>query len=504
MQGYDDAWLRERLDELTRPAVDAVRQRRLRRSRRDAWPKAIELLAVAPLVYLALVVVLRSFGVAFELPWWVVVAASIAIPFVHLGMAGEAASEAPVGELSALAMVDDELGLQDRLSAAREYLDVEDRTPFMRAAIEDARAHVERLRSFELDTSVEDGERVGWRRLAWPLVGVAAFFLAGLIEVAPQVVDGPGAQGQQDERVTKRVDDEASKDEEASRRETKKARREPKVDTQPRSDEAKQRGDAGLDSKITKKSKGDVGRGKSSSAQSTSGRSTGEGQSTDQAQPTKGGKKKPKKPKKQKPPKDSKAKKKSAMPKLDKDSVASSGQGRGRGSSKSPTASDWSSKDQSVAEDDEELEDEDDVDDEEEESDARGGVQPNLRQRKPPVNRDLTLGFGGGPPPPHANGRGGPGLPKKQRGVAQLVLGIPYPDQITGKPNPGRTKVTQERIEPQAQQADPVSAEARTPRAQPIGHLQKPRLLPWMQDLIRKFQATLRSTKSNVRPQDER
>ena len=504
MEGFDDARLREQLDELTRPAVASVRQRRVRRSRRDAWPRAIELLAVAPMLYLALCVVLRGMGVAFAMPWWAVLLAALAVPIVHLGMVGDQASGEPVDDLSALAAVDDELGLADRLSAAREYLDVAEKTPFMRAAIEDARSHVQRLPAFEPNTRVEGGTRVGWARVAWPLAGVAAFFLAALIEVSPSTGSSSLLEDDRKDAVAQRVDENSRLDDEGSGAETKKPRQERKQDGQQQSDEAKQRGDASLDSKLTKKSRGDVGRGKSSSAQSTSGRSTGEGQSTDQAQPTKGGKKKPKKPKKQKPPKDDKAKKRSATPKLDKDSMASSGQGRGRGSSKSPTASDWSSKDQSVADDDEELEDEDDVDDEDEESDARGGVQPNLRQRKPPVNRDLVLGFGGGPPPPHANGRGGPGLPKKQRGVAQLVLGIPYPDQITGKPNPGRTKVTQERIEPQAQQVDPVLSEGRAPRAQPIGHLSKPRLLPWMQDLIRKFQATLRSAKSNVRPHDER
>ena len=120
-------------------------------------------------------------------------------------------------------------------------------------------------------------------------------------------------------------------------------------------------------------------------------------------------------------------------------------------------------------------------------SQIRGGLQPSLRQRKPPVNRDLNLSFGGGKPPPHANGRGGPGLPKKQRGVAQLVLGIPYPDQISGQPNPGRTKVTQERIEPQAQKSDPISAAAQRARSAPVGPLARPVLTPWMQDIIRAY-----------------
>ena len=63
---------------------------------------------------------------------------------------------------------------------------------------------------------------------------------------------------------------------------------------------------------------------------------------------------------------------------------------------------------------DQELEEEDDVDDDESESEARGGLQPNLRDRRPPVNRDLSIGFGNRANP-DANGRGGPSQRKKSR-----------------------------------------------------------------------------------------
>ena len=77
------------------------------------------------------------------------------------------------------------------------------------------------------------------------------------------------------------------------------------------------------------------------------------------------------------------------------------------------------------------------------------GLQPNMRDRRPAANRDLTIGFGN-EPNPDANGRGGPSEQKKSRGVASLVLGVPIPDHVKGPPNPGRTKITQERVQPRA------------------------------------------------------
>ena len=146
----------------------------------------------------------------------------------------------------------------------------------------------------------------------------------------------------------------------------------------------------------------------------------------------------------------------------------------------------WTSKDQVVSEDEEDLEQDEEVDDEFDDSDARGGLQPNLRDRRPPVNRDLGIGFGNAKNP-DANGRGGPSEQKKSRGVAALVLGVPIPDHVKGKPNPGKTKITQERVEPKAEKAGRTDASERTARGSPVGHLSQPDLLPWMRDLVRDY-----------------
>ena len=136
------------------------------------------------------------------------------------------------------------------------------------------------------------------------------------------------------------------------------------------------------------------------------------------------------------------------------------------------------------------------MDDEFDNSDARGGLQPALRDRKPPVNRDLSIGFGN-MSNPDANGRGGPGTRKKSRGVASLVLGVPIPDHIKGRPNPGKTKITQERVEPQPEDIASVKASPRRPRGTPAGHLSNPELAPWMQDLVRAYFRAIRKNSRN-------
>ncbi len=149
------------------------------------------------------------------------------------------------------------------------------------------------------------------------------------------------------------------------------------------------------------------------------------------------------------------------MPKNDRPSGTTMGRGSGRGSSKNPVASEWSSKDQMPHDDEDPEDDDEDVEDESESSEARGGVQPNLRDRRPPASRDLSISFGN---QPGGDGRGGPSQRKKSRGTASLVLGVPIPDHIKGQMNPGTTKITQERIEPKKEESKGIVADTRSPR----------------------------------------
>jgi hypothetical protein len=168
-----------------------------------------------------------------------------------------------------------------------------------------------------------------------------------------------------------------------------------------------------------------------------------------------------------------------------------SGRGSSRGSTKNPVASDWSSKDKVSEEDEEPPGSDEEVDEEESESEARGGVQPSLRDRKPPTSRDLSIGFGNRPSEDSA-GRGGPSQPKKSRGTASLVLGVPIPDRVKGQKNPGRTKITHERVEPRREESEAADAESRPPRVAPAGHVGNPRLSPWLARIVRDYFLTLR------------
>ncbi|MDA1260376.1 MAG: hypothetical protein O3A20_07110, partial [Planctomycetota bacterium] len=168
------------------------------------------------------------------------------------------------------------------------------------------------------------------------------------------------------------------------------------------------------------------------------------------------------------------------------ESGSTAGKGVGHGSSRNPGSTDWESKDQTSTDEEDPLDDDEDVDDEDSESEARGGLQPSLRDRRPAVNRDLRIAFGNRPNP-DANGRGAGGEQKKSRGVASLVLGVPIPDHVKGKPNPGRTKITQERVEPKAEDAPLADAVAHSPRSGSPGILSQFELDPWMRALVRSY-----------------
>ena len=86
-----------------------------------------------------------------------------------------------------------------------------------------------------------------------------------------------------------------------------------------------------------------------------------------------------------------------------------------------------------------------------------------------------------------ANGRGGPGERKKSRGVAGLVLGVPIPDHVKGQPNPGRVKVTQERVQPQGEDMPGAAAEDRGRRSSPAGHLSERTLDTSMREIVRDY-----------------
>ena len=172
---------REELTSLARPGESAPRANRMRDARRAAIPASLLLVAAVPVVYLLLCLLLRGAGIEFSLaPWLIALISSLpAITFVVLRMRS---ASGRVAEAAALALIDDTMGLQDRLSSAREFLETAEPSPFMQAAIEDAKAHAERARSFQA-TAPEPVPTWSWRHLRGPALAAIALFASTLIDV---------------------------------------------------------------------------------------------------------------------------------------------------------------------------------------------------------------------------------------------------------------------------------------------------------------------------------
>lgn len=146
-------------------------------------------------------------------------------------------------------------------------------------------------------------------------------------------------------------------------------------------------------------------------------------------------------------------------------SSSSISQGASGGGAMSAVHNSWSQHTQTAEGDHEECEsDEETVEDENESSKQRGGVQPSLKDRNEAPSRELGISGEEGSP---GAGRGGPTPPKKSRGTASLVLGIPIPDFVRGRTGPGTTKVTNERVEPSPIPGDPTVPVEVGPRSLP-------------------------------------
>ncbi|MEE9392616.1 MAG: hypothetical protein V3W41_08940 [Planctomycetota bacterium] len=480
------------LELISQRAQDVLRSERGRRALGDEFGASMLLLLVFPAFYL-LYLGMGWVGDAEppRLPGWAIFGATFLPPLAWLLTVVMAARRRPVGRPQALAFVDDQLQLHDRMGAAAEFLETKVRSPFMDAAIADAAEHFERAKSAPL-APADPQWRYSRASLVAACLGIllamaCVFFpyrnekagrsndLAAARTIAEIETDAAKDDEDDDDRETL-VDEDPSE----STREAPGARKgEPKarLEDQSLADDVKE-------------TQGATGSGSSSDASASSGSSQSQGAASQQAQASINPEKKAKKKKTKKPKKKSPEASSDKKPENEK-SGATAGKGSATGSNKSPAASEWSSKDQVTSEDEEDLDTEPEVEDEDEENEARGGLQPSLRDRRPPVNRDLGIGFGN-QKNPDANGRGGPSEQKKSRGVATLVLGVPIPDHIKGRPSPGRTKITQERIEPKPDQVSRIGAQKRSPRKAPAGHVASPDLLPWMRTLVKNYYLRVR------------
>lgn len=173
---------------------------------------------------------------------------------------------------------------------------------------------------------------------------------------------------------------------------------------------------------------------------------------------------------------------------------AGSGAGVGRGSSGGGSMAavqhGWSQRAQTAeGKEDEEASDEE-VEDEAEESRQRSGIQPSLKDRNESPSRDLGISGEQGPP---GTGRGGPTPPKKSRGTASLVLGIPVPDFVRGRLGPGTTKITHERVEPTPMPGEPAQAGPVRLRVGPERPISPVTIPPDLAEAVRNFLIALHS-----------
>ncbi len=482
--------LRRELDELQRNTARVIRAARARTALARGIDRALPLLVLVPIAWIAL----RLLGGGAEVDGLLLLPATLLIPALSVLALVLLAFFREVDSPAALALLDRELELEDRLQTAAEFLELEESSAFVEAAIEDAASFVQCAR--EASIRIE-AERWHFDRRASAFVAASLVLLNLAAWIGwPSPPREPGL-----EQPLERPNEVASVVVHEEPTETTPPAvepREPRPVAKTTSNEplksaavTARRDVVGEFSDVTKESSGKTGEGRSSDAESTSGASESRGVPSNQAQTSKASEKpseKPLKKKKPKPPADDARRNDERQ---EEDSGSTAGKGSSRGSNKNPAVSRWASKDQVTTEDDQELEDDQDTEDEEEDQESRGGMQPHLRDRKPPVSRDLRIGFGN-QPDPDANGRGGPSELKKSRGTASLVLGVPIPDRVKGQPNPGKTKITQERIEPRAEESSAIDAAARRARQAPIGHLPRRDLDPWMRTLVREYFLTLR------------
>lgn len=491
----------ELADDLAATGLAAARELRRRAAWRHAlqsWGRDARWILLVPLAVLAAHLLQRACGVAaIAVPTWFVLALALLPPAAAATWTFARRLLAPADARSGLARLDRELHAAGRLQAAHEFLAADARTSFMTAAVEDSTAHLQRARSHRL---AHDARQRHWSRTVLaPLAAAVLAFAAGLVmPTAPGAGDSGAptvsAVANTDASPARRAA-EAPKSQPANRPEPKAREPQHKV-ASAKAGREERKPTTDLDQPV-RESEGKSGEGTAANAESGSSSSESKGFQSSQAPPTEQANAKktpPKKPKPPKPEKDTAANKKTL-----EQSGSTAGKGTGSGSNKNPSSTEWSSKDQVATDEEQPIADDLDVEDDTDESEARGGLQPNLRDRRPAVNRDLIIGFGNAPPPPDANGRGGPGEQKKSRGVASLVLGVPIPDHVKGQLNPGKIKITQERVEPRADDAEPIAAASRDERSRPIGSLHRAELTPWMRELVRSYFLQIRTKNETPR-----
>ncbi len=493
-----EAPIRQDLDTIAERSSQELATAYGRREFGRIFRASLPLVALVPLFFLVTQLAYwNGGGNPRLLPAVVVVLLAIGLPLAFAWLASREARRTGIQRGQALGEVDRQLALDGRLQAADDFVQRPLLTGFELAAIEDAGTKTAAAKSATLTHRPAVIDWGPWSAV-WASVGAVSLLL--LLWVGTFDVRHKFRAAALDTQVVAMGGDVA----EALVDESNEPVRAPELPAPlpldaatktPQGQAPAEQAEASPDvSETVKESAGKTGAGRSSGALSSSAGS--ESRSTPSAQgqssePSDREEKKKPKPKK-KPTASEEVPAPDEKPE-EEESGATAGKGSSKGSNKNPTASEWKSRDQVTESDDQDIEDDEESEDDEEEQENRGGVQPNLRDRRPPVSRDLQISFGNRSDP-DANGRGGPSEQKKSRGVASLVLGVPIPDRIKGRPGAGPTKITQERIEPQAEEPAALKGAARIARSKPTGPLSSLDLEPSLKALVRRYFLNRRAT----------
>ncbi|MAI33973.1 MAG: hypothetical protein CMM07_20175 [Rhodopirellula sp.] len=455
-------------------------------------PVAFGLLLVVPTGGLLLQAVrfLSGLQAGSIFPLWLWVGLTAAVPVAWL-LYQAATLQMSVDRKRALLAADKQIGAVERLTTADEFMRRPIADGFMQAAVDDASEWAKRGTVARLDRAKtgKPESRAAWFAIPGSVMLIAlVFFLSQFTR--PVKVGDAGISGQAPvlQEIAGVIDVDTEEQTENPSEETEDEIQKERLSNPRKQQAANRQGDANAAiPDNAEESDGKLNEGETRESQQSSNPSSAKGAPSASGQPSKSDETQTPRKKKKKKSKPEREREKKEREEDEKPSGASAGQGSSKGSDNNAAPSDWASTSQAATPENENVEEEDDVDDEEEEQESRGGVQPNMRDRRTPVNRDLQIGFGNPRPNPDANGRGGPSGQKKSRGVASLVLGVPIPDRVNGQPNKGRIRITQQRITPEIEESDPVDAQDRTTLKGPVGPIHHPELEPWLQNLVRRY-----------------
>jgi len=180
--------------------------------------------------------------------------------------------------------------------------------------------------------------------------------------------------------------------------------------------------------------------------------------------------------------------------------ASSISQGSSGGGGMSPVQNNASQRLETKGSEREDDEADEPTEDEKSANTQRGGIQPTMKDRQAAPTRDLGISGEQGPP---GGGRGGPTPPKKSRGTASLVLGVPVPDFVRGRLGPGVSKVTRERVEPAPMPGEPATAVTAQARSLPESPSPRVQLPPSMAATVQRYLTAMHSADRETSPSND-